>query len=168
MTDHTPDVSALLLCPKGHAPKLHSDTTRRPEYAYYCPCDTTVGLYPTKEDARQAWNASVATFGVSTTRATPTPADQGDLVERLTTILREQIMSTDHPVSDWERETIEKIVAAMPAPDLVAEVARLRGSLAAIKALISYAGQDVVSEAQRQCNTNEAFHIARAALEPKP
>jgi hypothetical protein len=66
------DLNKLAACPKGHKPKTYVELDGS-EWGYACECDKAVGLYPSKAAAVSAWNESV--------RPTPTPANQGDLVE---------------------------------------------------------------------------------------
>lgn len=127
--DHTPDVSVLLLCPFcGETPTLakwcgewgfaHSNNG----------CLLTADLYQfdTEAEAITAWN----------TRPTPTPADQGDLVERVALAIYKADFKPGR-APDLKDELLRDIlftqahaaIAAMPA---VEGVERLRAELQAI------------------------------------
>ncbi len=75
----------LLPCPKGHVPTLYKNAVYgmgRFEYGFACPCERTVGLYPTEEQARDLWNDDQTTVGNLSVPQTPAVAPDG-LVERL-------------------------------------------------------------------------------------
>lgn len=115
--DHTPDVSALLPCPKCRDDEPFVDSCGRTDLQWYAVncgrCLYANANFSSVDEAVADWN----------TRATPTPADQGDLVEVVAKALQAVPYSERF---NWELQA-RAAIATMPA---VGEVETLRAQLA--------------------------------------